>query len=383
MMESILVEVTLLLFPLLIYLIYAMNNENFNQDNNILYFDFALLSSFYLSLHNTCSIGLSIIPLLLAYLKKRTLTAFFIGILLIYDSIFLFTIGIILSFIIYILYYKSLTSKIFLYLSILAVCLIDVEKSLFTYLTNIFLFIATFYLVVYSYLKIESIMTLHFNVKEIIKATKYKETLFKITHEIKNPIAVCKSYLDMFDINNKEHEKYIEILKDEMDVILILLQDFSSMNNIKLNKDIMDITLLVKDVIKQFGPFLNHKCLKYKCSLLDDDVYIEGDYNRLNQVLINVLKNAIESREKNLKINIETKCSKKYFEIIISDNGMGFNMKEFNKIKEPFYTTKLNGTGLGVSLIHEIIEAHNGRVIYNSVQKKGTTVTLKLPMIHL
>ena len=66
--------------------------------------------------------------------------------------------------------------------------------------------------------------------------------------------------------------------------------------------------------------------------------------------------------------------------IIIEDNRSGISNKNLKKIKEPFYTTKNRGTGLGVSLSDEIIKAHNGSLLYESVLGKGTKVTIKLPL---
>ena len=89
------------------------------------------------------------------------------------------------------------------------------------------------------------------NIKEIERNKQIKTSLFRITHEIKNPIAVCKGYLDMFDKDNQDHfKKYIPILKDEINRTLLLLEDFLAMNKVKINKDIIDINLLIEEVVK-------------------------------------------------------------------------------------------------------------------------------------
>ena len=113
-----------------------------------------------------------------------------------------------------------------------------------------------------------------------------------------------------------------------------------------------------------------------------DEIYIEGDYDRLKQVLINLIKNSIESIKKDdiglikLKINYTFKkvC------IILEDNGIGMNKETLKRIGEPFYTTKKNGTGLGVKLSKEIVELHNGKIIYESKLGKGTMVKIFLPI---
>ena len=232
------------------------------------------------------------------------------------------------------------------------------------------------------YKKGEGIIKLHMDIKELEKDKQIRTSLFKITHEIKNPIAVCKSYLDMFDINNKSHDKYITIVKEEIEKILLLLQDFLSMNKIKIQKEILDINMLLEDVVDQFELILKEKNIELKTNISQDEVFVEGDYNRLNQVLINMIKNSVEALDNQNKplININYEIIDNNFKIIIKDNGSGISEEDLKRIKEPFYTTKKNGTGLGVSLSQEIIEAHNGKLEYISQYGVGTKTIVTLPL---
>lgn len=201
--------------------------------------------------------------------------------------------------------------------------------------------------------------------------------------KIKNPIAVIKAYLDMMDINNKNKVKeYIPIIKSEIDRLLNLLQDFLLVNNSSINLDIMDINMLIEDVIKKERSLIENKNIKLKLNLIDDEIYINGDYNRLSQVLINIIKNSIEAIDNdNGIIKIKNIIKNNYINIIIEDNGYGISEKNLKMIKEPFYTTKNRGTGLGVSLSDEIVKAHNGILIYDSKEARGTKVTIKLPLM--
>ena len=110
--------------------------------------------------------------------------------------------------------------------------------------------------------------------------------------------------------------------------------------------------------------------------------YINGDYNRLNQVLLNIIKNSIEAVdiEKKSYIKIYTTLENEKIKIYIEDNGIGIPKENMKKISEPFFTTKQNGTGLGVLLSKEIIAAHNGKIEYNSEERIGTTVIITLPL---
>ena len=228
----------------------------------------------------------------------------------------------------------------------------------------------------------EEIIRYHMSIKELEKEKQVRTSLFKITHEIKNPMAVCKGYLDMLDTSDKKQvERYVPIIKEEIDRTLLILKDFLSLNKIKIEKDIMDINLLVEEVIDSVNPLTKQNKIIIEESLIDDEVYINGDYNRLKQVLINLVKNSIEAINKDDgKISISTNLNNNNFYIVIEDNGCGMNEEILSKIDEPFYTTKKNGTGLGVSLSKEILDAHNSKIEYKSKENVGTTVTITIPL---
>ena len=216
-----------------------------------------------------------------------------------------------------------------------------------------------------------------------MKEKQLRESLFKISHEIKNPIAVCKGYLDMFEEENTEnYKKYIPIIKSEINKTLNLLQDFSACKKIKIEEDILDITLLIEEITNNFKIMFDTQKIKFEYSQNEEEIYINGDYNRLNQVLMNIIKNSIEAIDKTKKsyIKINTKITNKKVKIYIEDNGIGISKENLKRISEPFFTTKQNGTGLGVLLSKEIIEAHNGKLEYKSEENIGTTVIITLPL---
>lgn len=402
--QQILLNIILLVFPLIFNLFYWTYSNNINKEQSKTFLDFALLSSIYLlitfnDLENNLTIVLLFnIPLIFAYIKKRSYIGIIISIILVYIyyglgmNIFLLIFEYIVYFVIYLLTYKRKES--------LFLILFFVFKSLFSistyfiydekfYLTNSLLMLVTFivitYLIIYMYNKGEDIIKLHMSIKELENDKQIRDSLFKITHEIKNPIAVCKSYLDMFDINNKEHIKYINILKEENEKILLLLQDFLAMNKIKIQKEILDINMLLEDVVDQLTPLLKGKNIKFDYDIALDEVFIEGDYNRLNQVFINMIKNSVEAFDgiKNPKISLNHKIDGNKFIISIEDNGSGISESDMERIKEPFYTTKKNGTGLGVSLSCEIISAHDGTLEYFSKVNEGTKVVISLPIYEV
>ena len=373
MIYQILISVVILIFPIIVYLFYCTYNNNLNKEQSKLFLDISILSSLYLLvIYDSKFIIFYNIPLIFAFMKKRTFVSIIITTIILFSLNFS-VINIaeyIIYFIIYFFYKKNI------------LCLFLIIKFIFNnnFLTSI-LFVIITYLVLFLYKKGEDIIKLHMNIKELEKEKQLRSSLFKITHEIKNPIAVCKSYLDMFDVNNKDHIRYIGILKEEMDKILLLLQDFLSMNKIKIEKEILDINFLLEDIVNQFEPILKDKNIKFIHNICEEEIFVEGDYNRLNQVFINIIKNSIEAINDKGVIKLDYEIDRN-FKIIIEDNGCGITEDQIEKIKEPFYTTKKNGTGLGVSLSIEIIKAHNGKIDYIPL-KKGLKVIVELPINEL
>ena len=137
--------------------------------------------------------------------------------------------------------------------------------------------------------------------------------------------------------------------------------------------------MLLSDIYESFSLLISSKHIKFIYHELDDEVYLLGDYDRLKQVFVNIIKNSIESIIDNGIIEMKLTVFDKEVEIIVSDNGVGMDTETLKNIKEMFYTTKKNGTGLGIALSNEIILAHNGDLEYKSDIGKGTSCIVKLP----
>lgn len=202
--------------------------------------------------------------------------------------------------------------------------------------------------------------------------------IFQIAHEVKNPIAVCKGYLDMLDTNKREKvNKYIPIIRSEMNRALTIMDDFLSLKRLTVQKDIMDLMLLLEDVIATMDSIFSNRNITLLLSGDDDEILIDGDYDRLKQVFVNLIKNAYEANA--TKIKIEVSVKKEMVEVMVIDDGDGINEKDLKKIGQLFYTTKANGTGIGVNMSKEIIKLHNGTVKYESKINDGTKVSLNFP----
>lgn len=403
--ETILMNIIFISFPLVFCLLYQSYNETLNKEKNDLFLDIALFSSFYLILRFGIKISIEIpqllfnIPLIIAYTKNRKTDIVLLSICIIIYYAYYLEIPWIFSTVEYTLYFiiykinRKRNSKLEYFTNIMlgikSICLtffllhaLDSIKTSIYHIIILFSFFVITKFTIYLLERAEDILSLRLKIKEFEKEKNLRESLFKITHEIKNPIAVCKGYLDMFDINNQEHSrKYIPILKDEVARVLILLEDFLSINKIKIEKDIMDINLLLENIYHNFVPILEDRNIEAKFNIQEDELFIMGDYNRLSQVLINIIKNSIEAIPEHKKgtIQVSIEETKNEVKIMIEDNGKGMGKEALQKIKEPFFTTKEKGSGLGIYLSDEIIRGHNGTITYHSKEGEGTTVTVAFP----
>jgi len=108
---------------------------------------------------------------------------------------------------------------------------------------------------------------------------------------------------------------------------------------------------------------------------------LECFFGKLNQAFVNILNNALEAQAQQIHIttSLETIAERKYVQIIFQDNGNGIDYQSYKKIFDPFFSTKTNHKGLGLSMVYEIIQEHAGFIIVNSEEAKGTQITLQVP----
>ena len=408
--EVVIENIVFLLCPLSLYLLYTIYKKNLSIDEKDLGFEIAIISSLYFVLrfgtncYNKYPIILFDIPLLICYYKRKIPLAVFLSlVLIVYQSLFLNISPLFLALeyssylIIYSLFAKKklkpnnivnpfIIIKSFA-LSLAVFWFINPEEIFMANLVYLFTILITLYIVTNIIISIfvegEKIVELRCDLDNIQHEKELRSSLFKVTHEIKNPIAVCKGYLDMLDVNDKKKiRKYIPVIKDEIARTLVLMDDFLDYTKIKIEKDDMDIVMLLEDLEDYLEGLFKKNGIKASFDLPDEDIYINADYNRLKQVFINVLKNAIEAKDVNKgenKINVKLESDNKNMKIIIEDNGIGMDEDTLSKVSEMFFTTKNKGSGLGVSLSKEIILQHGGELVYNSVKGEGTRVIVTLP----
>lgn len=402
--DVLIVDLALILAPFSVLFMFKLSKSiNKLEENYLLdivcFFIFFLLIK-YSNYSNNYGIIILNIPLIIAYLYKRKLAALFLSVMIIWIY-YISGFNLVIVLIEYILYFlififtnkknKDIDYIFLIFLFIKGVCLTIeyyyiVENDTVYGLVQIFFSLIVFYLSGMSIIKMidKTNEIIHFNkvMQELEKEKMLKNSLFKITHEVKNPIAVCKGYLSMMDYSNiNKVKKYNGIIELELNRTLDILNNFSSYNKIKVEMDIIDFNYLVKETIDTMRHFLRNNNVKLDYFYNDEEIFINGDYERLKQVIVNIIKNATEAIKNNGIIKVNVKNNIKSVSLHIRDNGCGISQEELAKIGELFYSTKEKGCGIGVTLSKEIVRLHGGTIRYKSKEKVYTEVIIKLPKL--
>ncbi len=384
-----------LTFPIFVYVYF--DSLNTKKISNIFQKLCLIASSvlFLISTDNIYLVFFANIHLFIAYMKKYTTTYFIINILISISLIFKLDLSVYLVLI--------------QYLAIFFV--LKISKTKLNSFTIVNAYFYSFYVYFGNNLRLETDLLLtviimitcfHFllvAIKYMMMSSKnkyieleevYRSYLFKFIHEVKNPIAVCKGYIEILENskdakkNNKKNlDKYIKIINDEIDESLNLMEDYLMFGRFAIDLDYMDINLLLEDVYNNFKSLAEANNINIEFDYDEEEVIILGDYNKLKQVLTNIIKNSIEAKKGSKSLNIKIKLFKENnnIKIEVVDDGVG--IEDVKKIGREFYTTKINGTGLGVNFSKTIISMHKGKIKYTSKYGIGTKVLITLPLVDI
>ncbi|PFM60456.1 PAS domain-containing sensor histidine kinase [Bacillus cereus] len=202
-----------------------------------------------------------------------------------------------------------------------------------------------------------------------------------VAHEVRNPLTVIKGFIQLFQINKEDQEKYFDLMLSEIERIEAILQEFLS---IAKTDEIPTEKKNIYKIFENVVSLINTKAImtNIQVELIADlsEIIIECSENQLKQVFINILQNSIEAMPDGGKISIHMKEMNEDGVIIdIVDAGIGIPEERIKRLGEPFYSTKEKGTGIGLMLSYKIIESHQGAISIMSDVGVGTTVTIYLP----
>ena len=208
-----------------------------------------------------------------------------------------------------------------------------------------------------------------------------------LAHEIRNPLASISGPIQMLskDLNLDETDrKLMQIILRGKDRLEDFVKDFLLLTRPKQSeRNDINIKVIINDLIEslRFSPEWHEDIEVIKNLCNQTNIY--GNKEEIKQVIRNLMLNAIQAMPEGGRLKIETRevfiDKKKYLEIRIGDTGCGIEEKSQEKVFEPFYTTKENGTGLGMAIANRIVESHMGKIRIKSKPEKGTDCIVLLP----
>lgn len=212
------------------------------------------------------------------------------------------------------------------------------------------------------------------------------ELMAGIAHEIRNPLAAIRGFVQYLqtDLPRNEQNEYIDIILKEVDSINQVIQQLLDFSVPSKNYYVStQINTLIKEVLVLVNSSHRSNNINFILRLDNQLSTLYLDKELIKQVLLNLLINSIQAIKNKGFIEITTSLSRsqKYQLIRIKDNGGGIKPEILDKIFTPFFTTKISGTGLGLSMVQKIIASHKGKIIIkNNEQESGVTVEVALPV---
>ena len=224
-----------------------------------------------------------------------------------------------------------------------------------------------------------------------------KKFVANISHDFRSPLTSIRGYLEaMLDgtIPPELHEKYLQIVLNETDRLTKLTNSLLTLNNLNtkgmlLDRTDFDINQVIRNTAASFEGTCRKKTIAIELMLTGDVMYVNADMGKIQQVLYNLLDNAIKFSHHDSVIRIETSEKKHKLFVSVKDSGIGIPKDDLKLIWERFYKSDLSrgkdkkGTGLGLSIVKEIIASHGEHINVISTEGVGTEFIFSLPCSKL
>ena len=211
----------------------------------------------------------------------------------------------------------------------------------------------------------------------------------KVAHEIRNPLSSISLNTELLydEISNDNGEKksdaenLIQSILNEVDTLTEMSDEYLRFARFP-RLDTKPVS--VNSVLIELSKFFNKERLQRGIALKEN--YAPGlplillDVNQIKQAFLNILKNSFEAMPEGGKLSISTRLKDNCIEVYITDTGSGISKEDIQRVFDPFYSAKVNGTGLGLALTMKTVEGHHGEIICKSTIDKGTTMVISFPV---
>ena len=231
--------------------------------------------------------------------------------------------------------------------------------------------------------------------EKILEADKVKnEFLANISHELRTPLNSILGFSDILGTQlygnlNPKQEEYVNDIKISATHLLGMINEVLDMSKIEANamkvvKSAFWISRAVDEVANILSPLAQKKNVKL-IKNMDVDFEVFADYQKIQQILYNLVSNAIKYSPENDEVEISVNSDDENFRILVHDNGIGIDKKYHGKIFAKFvqldsaYTKKESSTGLGLTITKELVELHGGKISLISEVNNGSTFIVEIP----
>jgi PAS domain S-box-containing protein len=211
------------------------------------------------------------------------------------------------------------------------------------------------------------------------------EMAVQLAHEIRNPLGSIELFASLLKSELKANDdartwaEQISTGIQFLNTIVSNMLSFARSSRPQLRE--FDLGELIEKTLSFIEPIFAQRKIHVGRSDSPEPVRLRGDPDMLRQMLMNLFMNALQAIPEQGKIMVRTRRSlPDWVEIEVEDTGIGIAPENLNRIFDPFFTTSEHGTGLGLSLVHQIVEKHNGKVTAQSMLGKGTCFTMILPL---
>lgn len=202
-----------------------------------------------------------------------------------------------------------------------------------------------------------------------------------LAHEIRNPLTSVKGFFQLLNKDTCGKEHYFSIIFSELQRIEDIIGDFLASTKPQIGGDrICDVQELLRKSISMMQLDAQLQNIEIHLVCAEVDLPIRCDEDKLKQVFMNVLQNAIESMRRGGVITVTAEPAEdERIRIHFTDQGCGIPVDLLPQLGHPFYTTKEKGTGMGLAICSKILHEHKGEMSFVSVPGQGTKVSIKLP----
>lgn len=236
--------------------------------------------------------------------------------------------------------------------------------------------------------------TLNYMADELATSEEYqRKFIANVSHDFRSPLTSIKGYLEAFEDGTIPPElqgKYIRVILGETDRLTKLTESMLSLNALErgkmlLNMTDFDIRPIIRRTCETFEGVCSSRNITFELTFDDDDMTVHADMGRIQQVVYNLVDNAIKFSPDGSTIEINVYRRHTSVFVSVKDHGIGISKEDIKKIWTRFYKTDESrgkdkrGTGLGLSIVKDIIDAHHTTIDVVSTKDVGTEFTFRLP----